>query len=278
MKGHQDDLQCPLTVLEHLICWMDSKAKQIVRSNLRSRRRICFDPFTLGLGTITIDDSMVYTHIQQSLYHHITHKAFVEPLGETLEVDTDILQASISLSTFGKARKSCPLPLAVFVTKWISNIAATGKVMVARQHRNHSNCPICDDVNEDVLHVLTCQHHILPARNENPFCRSLRYGYNLSRPTLISPHSSSLDFVHGFWIHSVMIHCIILLTRLPLWLLLVSSILDGLLSCAGMLPLPSLNENTSIIVPLTLRNMVHLGGANYPLTRSIWIHHNSVLH
>ena len=161
MKGHQDDLQCPLTVLEHLICWMDSKAKQIVRSNLRSRRRIRFDLTALGLGTITIDDSMVYTHIQQSLYHHITHKAFVaERLGETLEVDRDILQASISWSTFGKVRKSCPLSLAVFVTKWISNTTATGKIMVARQHHAHSNCPICDEANEDdVLHVLTCQHN-----------------------------------------------------------------------------------------------------------------------
>ena len=31
VKGHQDDLQRPLTVIELLNCWMDHKAKQIVR-------------------------------------------------------------------------------------------------------------------------------------------------------------------------------------------------------------------------------------------------------
>ena len=112
VKGRQDDLQRPLTVIEHLNCWMDSKAKRIVHSNLRSRQRLRFHPTTLGLDTITIDDSLVYIHIQQPLYR----------LGETLEVDTAILQDSISWSTFlGKARKSCPLSLSVFVTKQISN-------------------------------------------------------------------------------------------------------------------------------------------------------------
>ena len=67
-----------------------------------------FHPTSLGLSTITIDNSLVYTHIQQSLYHHITHKAFVERPGETLEVDTAILQDGISWITFGKARTSCP--------------------------------------------------------------------------------------------------------------------------------------------------------------------------
>ena len=152
VKGHQDALQRPLTVIEHLNCWMDSKAKRIVRSHLRSSRRgLSFPPTTLGVGTITIEDSLVHTHIQQSLYHHITHnKAFVERLGETLDVDTDILESSISWSTFGKARKSSPLSLSLFVTKWISNTAATGNIMVARQHQALSNCPLCDAPNEDI--------------------------------------------------------------------------------------------------------------------------------
>ena len=87
---------------------MDSKAKCIILSNVHSCQRLHFHPTSLGLSTITIDNSLVYTHIQQSLYHHITHKAFVERPGETLEVDTAILQDGISWITFGKARTSCP--------------------------------------------------------------------------------------------------------------------------------------------------------------------------
>ena len=116
---------------------------------------------TLGVGgTITIDGSLVHTHIQQSLlYNHITHKSFVERLSETLEVDTmNVLDSTISWNMFGKARKSSPLCLSVFMTKWISNMAATGTVMVTRQHRAHANCPICNAPDEDMLHVLTCQH------------------------------------------------------------------------------------------------------------------------
>ena len=158
VKGHQDDLQRPLTVIGLLNCWMDHKAKRIVRQYLASRRRLTFAPTSLGTGTITIDGSLVHTHIQQSLYNHITHRSLVERLSETLEVDMHVLDSTISWSTFSKARKSSPLSLSVFVTKWISNTAATGTVMVARQHRVHNNCPICNAPNEDILHVLTCPH------------------------------------------------------------------------------------------------------------------------
>lgn len=155
--GHTDKLTRELTVPEWLNCWMDSKAKAIARYHMSTNRRGPFRPTSLGLGTITVHGSRIKSHVQKSIYHVITHRSFVERLSETLEVPQQLLDASISWSSFGKARKQSRISTAAFVTKWLSNTAATGVIMVARKQRLCSNCPLCDQADEDVLHVLTCQ-------------------------------------------------------------------------------------------------------------------------
>ena len=185
VHGHMDKLIRDLTVPEWLNCWMDSKAKAVAWYHMSTnQRRGPFRPTSLGLGTITVHGSRIKSHVQKSIYHVITHRSFVKRLSETLEVPQQLLDASISWSSFGKARKHSRISTAAFVTKWLSNTAATGVIMVARKQRLCSNCPLCDQADEDVLHVLTCQS-TSASENGRPFYRNSKFGCNPSRLTLI---------------------------------------------------------------------------------------------
>ena len=155
--GHQDDSNRNLTLEERLNCFMDAKAKFIARSRAALPHAPTFHRSSLGFGTISINGDRIFSNIQGSIYTHVTHLAYVQRLSTTLEIPTEVLQDSIDWNSFGRARKRCPRSLQSFITKWISNTAATGTVMVARNYRHSAQCPLCPEPHEDVIHVLTCQ-------------------------------------------------------------------------------------------------------------------------
>ena len=35
---------------------------------------------------------------------------------------------------------------------------ATGRVMIQCQQRIHNTCPLCDELDEHLVHILTCPH------------------------------------------------------------------------------------------------------------------------
>ena len=154
---HQDDQQDRvLTILECLNCKMDDKAKRIALEQIARRKNCRFSSTQLGFGTIKCHGSIEISPIQKSLYDRITHKGFIERLGEKLHIEPDLLDSKINWKAYGKARKAAPLSTQTFVTKWLSNTAATGVLIVNRQQRKHSHCPICDEPDEDIMHVMTC--------------------------------------------------------------------------------------------------------------------------
>ena len=135
----------------------DEKAKAIAQLQIDSRRRYSIPSTHLGFGTVKCNGTLVTSHIQKSLYNRIVHQGFVERLGEKLEIDPALLESSINWKAYGKARKAVPLSSQTFITKWLSNTAATVVVMKNRQQRKHSNCPICNEPDEDIMHVMTCR-------------------------------------------------------------------------------------------------------------------------
>ena len=156
--GHQDEQEDRvLTILESLNCKMDEKAKMIAQHQIDNRRRYRVPSTHLGFGTIKCHGTLVTSHIQKSIYTEIVHKGFVERLGEKLEIDPQVLETSINWKAYGKARKAVPLSSKTFITKWLSNTAATGVIMKNRGHRKHSNCPLCNAPEEDIMHVMTCR-------------------------------------------------------------------------------------------------------------------------
>ena len=134
--GHQDEQEDrELTILESLNCRMDEKAKMIAQQQIGTRRRYRVPSTHLGFGTIKCHGTLVTSHIQQSIYDRIVHNGFVERLGEKLAIDPQLLESSINWKAYGKAygkaRKAVPLSSKTFITKWLSNTAAS--------YRNHNN-------------------------------------------------------------------------------------------------------------------------------------------
>jgi hypothetical protein len=155
--GHQDDSNRPLTVAEILNCRMDEKAKHIAQLQITSNRQSRFHLTSMGLGTILISNTRVTSNVQHTLYNRITHDNFVDRLQSTTGAEEYVLRTKIHWESFRKARKTCKLSIATFITKLLSNSLPTGTVMVARKRRLHPHCPLCHTQEEDILHMLTCQ-------------------------------------------------------------------------------------------------------------------------
>ena len=156
--GHQDDLNLPLTNLEKLNCRMDIEAKAIAQAHICGNAAPpIFHPTKIGFGTVRIKNKLVTSRIQTSLYKHITHDALVHWVGKHSKPLLNLKAANIAWHSFQVARREASLGMKIFVTKWISGDTATGRVMVQRKKREHSNCPRCNQEDEHLLHILTCK-------------------------------------------------------------------------------------------------------------------------
>ena len=159
VRGHQDDVQRPLTVLETINCEMDFDAKlvatQYIHNGCPPTR---FTPSTKGMGTITIRNQLVCSKIQQSLYQSVLHHNFVDRIAEKFGSDPITFDELTNWKAYKLARKSARFAIQKFISKWISGDVPTGSVMKQRGHRYDASCPVCQAPNEDLLHILTCPH------------------------------------------------------------------------------------------------------------------------
>lgn len=72
--------------------------------------------------------------------------------GETQNINPD----TVHWESFSTARSKVSSATNIFITKWLSNTAPTGKILKLRQHCISSKCPRCNTLGEDREHVLTC--------------------------------------------------------------------------------------------------------------------------
>ena len=157
VRGHQDDLHRPLTPLESLNCEMDLDAKSFALQHIaRGHPPLTFPSSTKGIGTISIRGKLICSKIQTSLYNSVLHYNFVDKLADRFGLDPFRFDDLVNWTAYGKARKSTRFVIKKFISKWISADIPSGKKMKERKHRLHSNCPICDAPDEDLLHILTC--------------------------------------------------------------------------------------------------------------------------
>ena len=157
--GHRDETSDNLTVPERLNCRMDLLAKSIALAYIEGPRRpISFHCSDRGIGTVKCMGKLVTSRIQHSLYDIITHDGMTIQLCDAMELDPDTFDSSVDWPSFRRARRSSKPSRKRFITKWISGNTATGRVMLNRQRRPYSNCPICQEEDEHLVHVLTCPH------------------------------------------------------------------------------------------------------------------------
>ena len=155
--GHQDILGRILTQLEELNCRVDVLAKEIaLHQILLHTPPPAIAPTSLGFGSIYCSNHLVTGNIQSTLYRHITCKKLISWIAYTSDTSINLKYTDIHWISYRKARKEARFGIKRFITKWLGNSLATGKVMVKRQHRLCSNCPVCATPNEDQLHILTC--------------------------------------------------------------------------------------------------------------------------
>ena len=146
--GHRDDIARPLTPLEALNCWMDTLAKRIALHHINHHHHHPpYQPTSLGFGTIQINGTTVSSRVQQSLYYYILQDKLFQWICKN---SSPVIQAPTT--------KNHTFSTKIFVTKWISKSLPTGSNLVKRKHRQFSNCPICNTYNEDLIHLVTCNH------------------------------------------------------------------------------------------------------------------------
>ena len=158
--------------------------------------------------------------------------------------------------------------------------------MVARQHRAHSNCPICDEANEDVLHVLvTCQHHSASEKRESllqelkVWLQSVKTDPDITTLIISGLRSCFLDpFGDEPLLHhtSDATTTFAALTRqldIGWFAFMCGYITTPLIKCQH-----SYYRSIDSLKHGTTSWGCQLSSKLWNLTRSIWIHRNSVLH
>ena len=145
----------PLTRLQHLNCWMDSKAKSLATS-IRITDTFEVPSSPLGFGLVSCNGSLISSNLSKQLYHQLCHQAFVRHLETRWDLPQGLLSTKVDWTAFRKARVNSSAPIQKFVTKWLSESLPTGRVMVQRQQRIHDHCPLCQDADEHLLHIVCC--------------------------------------------------------------------------------------------------------------------------
>ena len=86
-------------------------------------------PIDLGYGTVYCGSKLITSNIQSSLYKYVSHQNMLQYLSNHGEVQVDVSQANNNWGCFSTARKEVSLNMKLFITKWLGNDTATGRVM-----------------------------------------------------------------------------------------------------------------------------------------------------
>ena len=149
----------PLLVKRLLNCRIDKFAKEIARAHIRHPwERRYYIPTTLGIGSIVCRGHVITTRVQKSLYDAILHGDMMGPLGDILGLEGKFVDLVVSWPSYRRARKMVGSSRQHFITKWVSGNMATGRVMKQREQRLHDTCPLCNEPDEHLVHILTCPH------------------------------------------------------------------------------------------------------------------------
>ena len=81
------------------------------------------------------------------------------PLGDIQGIDGETLDLVVSWASYRLACRMIGSRRQHFITKWISGNMATGtRVMEQHQHHVQDTRPLCDEPDENLVHILTCPH------------------------------------------------------------------------------------------------------------------------
>ena len=108
----------------------------------------------------------VYDQLKDTTYNIITDQKLVQHWIRTERLQVDDIQ-NIDWKNQERAMKLAGITRSRFVTKWVRNYVATGKNMKRWNLRLHGNCPYCLEEEEDIEHILKCQHNQAKENSKN---------------------------------------------------------------------------------------------------------------
>ena len=141
--AYQDKLNRPLNMLEKLNSRMNELAKDITRNEIISPDVNSPTRNSIGIRSITCDDNLITSRVQQSIYAHILHFKLVSWYSEKYNINAELMSDEVNWKSFKLARKESRFGTNIFISKWLSDDTATGKLMVMRKQRINASCPRC---------------------------------------------------------------------------------------------------------------------------------------
>lgn len=154
VRGHADNLNRALSLIEQLNCTVDQKAKDFLSQRSPTAVSRTGDS-TYGLAHISFHNEDVTGKIsstiqalqalQRSKAAGIRTGRFTEATWQKIDFRANT-RASSQMSTYKK----------IFRTKWISEQLPVGTIMRQRKHRICDTCPTCLQQGEDMEHLIHC--------------------------------------------------------------------------------------------------------------------------
>lgn len=142
-------------LLDRVIDMMDSKAKSFA-TTIRITDTFEVPHSPLGFGLVSCNGSLISSNLSKQLYHQLCHQDIVRHLETRWALPHGLLATKVDWPAFQKARVNSSAPIQKFITKWLSESLPTGRVMVQRQQRIHDHCPLCQEADEHLLHIVCC--------------------------------------------------------------------------------------------------------------------------
>lgn len=157
VEGHRDN-EVPwedLNLFEQLNVQCDSMAKLYWQDTSTSTTPVIV-PQLPGEGwSVHIQGTKIVQHLDDTLHDYCSTPPILNTWRTKRDIDP-VTATEINWPALGKAMARVPRSRRIFVTKHVSDTAATGKNMRKRKERDYDHCPRCKLPHEDKLHVLRC--------------------------------------------------------------------------------------------------------------------------
>jgi len=161
IKGHQDDhvQYNDLDRLARMNVDMDRLAKETLHHLAQSPTILHddYDRHPLSFILPRVDKTTVHQNMKDELYNSIMAPKLLSYWIEKKRI-TNGNQSNICWQSQQKANRLAPSGFRRFISKWTSNMIASGHNMKKWKMRPYSNCPFCNTEDEDRNHILVCQH------------------------------------------------------------------------------------------------------------------------
>jgi hypothetical protein len=126
-----------------------------MKAKLHSQNNAAILIPSVGIRSVNYHSSAIGGALFKTLYNGITGWNLQQYYNQKLLKDNSRV-ADVAMDSFSHARTTVPIGLLKFISKWLSNTLATGKVLQQRRHRIFNRCPRCHSWGEDRAHIVTC--------------------------------------------------------------------------------------------------------------------------